>query len=408
MKFRTDIIDELMKKNIVIFGAGHIADEFCREFIDILSISFFVSNNTLEKKVDINNRTFDVFRPEEKLIHNIDELVVICIENFEPIEEQLFYMGYRYGEDYVDYRFFKWMTSGKKLAFSYGVCYMRSISECLEKSDTFSKDHEVFCRLSYKDIKNYEYDALAFMLQFCELYLYNSVLTKTERTKNEFFLSILPKSCITISIPIINFVGYHPQAVSDNFYDNRYCIVSKGTDWAPFLSADRNINAFIDEKMSCSEIVKKIGSRNFYEAGFLEKNYERELRRIAILEADSDIIISDFIKANRGKKRLFYNETHVSNEVIIELAKRVLRRIEYSDYLPELELLERELLHTSEVPLYPSVICGLGLDVYLADNMTYRLFTFKGPKYVTFEEYVEQYYEFCSDMKKYKLVGMFP
>lgn len=406
---KTEFLKKIESRKLILFGAGVIASRFIKDFGECFKIDYCISNDASEKEMIADGGyIYNVFEARERLKDYEGQMIVLCANAHEEMEEQLFYWGFRYGEHYIDSEMFRCLISSKKIALVYGVCYMRSIHECLKSSNAFLEEYEIAYKLSYRNMRPHEFEAFSFILSNCDLYLYNSALTQEERMKNELFLQKLPKQCRRISVPILCFAGYHPQTIDAFGKSNKYCVVSKKTDWATFLSPDCNINEGIEVGLTVSEIINNIKRINFYDGDYLKKNYQRELRRLELAEMTADIIISDFIKENKGKKRLFYNETHISNEVILVLTKRILKFLGLNDVLIRKNILDAELLHTTEVPIYPSVVHGLDLTVYEGDDVKYRMFTFNGLQDVTFDEYVKYYYYFCKDMKKNIQHGFFP
>ena len=389
----------------------HIIRHYACANIPFLSpILFCISNDTEESSLTVDGKEIlPVYRVEEGLQRaGENTLVVLCTACYQEMGEQLGLMGYSCGKDYIHSELFRVLVSSRKIAMVYGVCYTRSIHDCLKHSEDFILDYEIFYWLSYKQMTMMEYEIFLFMLSICDLYLYNACISPVEQRKNHGFLKQLPQGCQRISIPLISLTTYHPQSVHGIAGNNPYCIMSAKTSWAPFLSPDWNINRMLDDGRTLHEILAKIRADDFYKKEKLQESYSGEIRRIQIQERIADIKISDYLIKNHGKKRLFLNETHISNYVIIELTKRILDRLGYSTELPEEELLGTELLHTSEVPLYPSVIEGLSLDIYKGKDITYDLFTFQGRKKVTFEEYVEIYCDFCGNMMRFIREGLFP
>ena len=162
----------------------------------------------------------------------------------------------------------------------------------------------------------------------------------------------------------------------------------------------------LDEGRSTSEILEVISDENYYSEEWLVKNRTVQERRMKFEEAFADIKIKDFLIREHGRKRLFLNEKHVSNVVLLEFARRLLSVIGFPDDLPEREILVMQLLNTTEVPLYPSVIKNMNLSAYAEPQ--YDVFTFDGRRKVGFEEYVSLSCDFCGNMKRYMEMGLFP
>lgn len=410
MERRKKYIEWLRQRRFILFGAGNYARQFFEDFHDFFSIEFCITNNAEEKALTVDGKeVLPVYRVKDGLcMAGENAIIVLCAAECRDMEEQLGYLGYSYGKDYISSKYLRLLVSPKKIAMVYGVCYTRSIYDCLKCSEAFCKDYEISNWMSYLEMNASEYAFFTFALSFCDLYFYNSCISFKDRIKNDGFLARLPENCKTICIPVIGSSAYHPQSIGKIEGNNPYCVISSKTSWAPFLSPDWNINRLLDEGKAPSEILKIIGDENYYQKDWLNDNYIKQIKMIQIRERMADIKISDYLLQKHGVEKLFLNEMHISNSVIIELTKRILRLLGYSDRLPEEELIKAQLLYTSEVPLYPSVIEKLSLEIYQGKDVQYDLFTFHGRKKVTFEEYVMLYCDFCGNMMRFMKYGLFP
>lgn len=410
MEQRKKYVEELKQYKFILFGAGNYAGQFYKDFHDCFSIYFCITNNAEEKALTVEGKeVLPVYRvPDGLRMAGDNAIIVLCAAECRDMEEQLGYLGYTYGKDYISSNYFRLLVSSKKIAMVYGVCYTRSIHDCLKHSEAFCKDYEISNWMSYLEMNPSEYAFFTFALSFCDLYFYSSGISFKDRIKNDGFLKRLPENCKTICIPLIGSSAYYPQTMNKIEGNNPYCVISSKTSWAPFLSPDWNVNRLLDEGQAPAEILKIIGDENYYQKDLLTENYDRQMKIIQIRERIADIKISDYLLQKHGTERLFLNEVHISNTVIIELTKRILRLLEYSDSLPEEELAAAQLLYTSEVPLYPSVIENLSLEIYRGKDVRYDLFTFQGRKKVTFEEYIMLYCDFCGNMSRFMKQGLFP
>lgn len=400
---RTEWLDAVRQKGIILFGAGAFAKNFYRDFKDELHIRYCISNDDGQNVFCVDGREICPVYRVEKAVCDEHRFIILCAQKHEEMEKQLSAYGLRYGIDYMDSGLFRALVSNKKIAVFYGVCYMRALYHCLVESPFFTDIYDSYYWLSYRTKSVVGQEIFRLLLGMADLYVCHEAVT----AENQVYFSLLKQDCRVIRIPLVIFNGYHPKTEERMGEDNIYSIVSSNTYFGPFITPDDAVNRCIRENRKLSEIIKLISDVDYYDKAFLEQNYRREIRKTEIAEAAADIQISDYLLANHGKKRLFLNEKHISNCVIIELAKRVLEALELPRELPEGELSERRLLYTTEVPVYPSVIAKLSLDVY-GTNPKYRMFTFGREINVTFEEYIERYYEYCMMMKTCMEEGYFP
>ncbi len=409
MQRRKEWIAKLKSKDIVLFCAGNYAKRLYRDYCDELSIVGCISNNPNEEKLCVDGKDIcTVFRVEDYIRRASKDTYYICAATTSSdMESQLWLLGLIPGLDFCSSEMARLILSEKKIAVLYGVCYMRAIHDCLKKSMAFMSEYEVFYSLSYMTRSPIEDYYLKFRISLCDLYMHNFTISPDQRKKQYELLRFVPEYAETIAIPIIQSAALYPQAGNSSQWFNPYGIVSSKTRWGAFTSPDHNINRLLEQGITADDILEIVKKKNYYEPSFLEANYNKEMLTIEMSEFGSDILISDYIKNNRGKKRLFINETHISNEVIIELTRRILDKLRIVADLPREELLSIRLINATEVPLYPSVIKGLGLEVY-EGNPVYLLYTFSEEKRVSFEEYVKLYCDFCGNMMRYKNMGYFP
>lgn len=400
---RTEWIEAVRQQDIVLFGAGAFARDFYRDFEDELHIRYCISNDERQNVFCMDGREVCPVCRVEKVVWDEHRFIILCAEKHEEMEKQLSAYGLQYGVDYIDSGLFRTLTSNKKIAVFYGVCYMRALHHCLVESALFTDIYDSYYWLSYRAGSVVEQEIFQLMLGMADLYICNEAVSM----ENHIYLSLLKKDCRVIRIPLVAFNGYHPKTGERVMENNVYSIVSSDTYFGTFITPDDAVNRCIRENRKLPEILKLISDADYYEKNFLEQNYRREIRKIEVAEAAADIQISDYLLENHGKKRLFLNEKHISNCVIIELARRVLEALELNRELPEEKLCMRRLLYTTEVPVYPSVIEKLSLNIY-GTNPRYRMFTFGREIEVTFEEYIERYYDYSVMMKTCIEEGYFP
>lgn len=405
---REQLLSHIKRKKIILFGAGGKAQEFYKDFKYELSISYCVSNNPTEKVMQIGGDMVCSVKPVSGMKKITEEFIITCGGDSFSMQKQLSDMGYRMGEDYIDSAIYRVLVGRKKIALFYGVCYMRAIKECLEYSRVFTNKYCSYYFLDYKAYSFTEQSLLYLLLCSCDLFVYISYLSPSGLRQIDAFLPRLKTDCKRIRIPLITFTGFYPR-VSGRVNDaNPYCIVSSKAPYSPFLVEDLNINDYINSNKTTDEIINLISDPDYYTKDFLNSNLSKQFQIIKIAEKFSDIKISHYIIDNYKKKRLFLNESHISNELLVEFVKQVLEKLELPNDIAEEEIQSlAPFLYSSEIPIYPSVIHHLDLTQY-RDNAQYKLFTYQGIRMVTFEDYVVLYIEFCKNMKKYIEMGFFP
>lgn len=405
---RIQFINKITACDIILFGAGYRTRQFYDHYKGILNIVLCVSNNANEEKCSFDNGSqLTVVRPLDVLAEKEENtFIIICVDDDAEIEKQLISYGLSAGDNYIRYDLFELLMTNKKIAILYGVCYMRPICRCLKKSSDFSQEYEAFYWLSYKAMTATEYGMFLCLLKVCDLYIYNPSISRQERGLEEGYISRLPDYCVRVKLPSVGAEAYHPQTIRPNHAGRTYSVVDEQSAYGPFTGQDWYINQMIDDGRNLIEIKNAIKDENFLPSDFVRENYEIQIRKIELQESTSDIKICDYLAYNHKKKRLFLDGAHIANDPICEIANRLLDRLGYTsvDYAEEVDEL---LIYASEVPLYPSVIKGLQLSIYEIGEPLYKLFTFHGCQSVTFDEYIERYYDYCKHIKDYIERGYF-
>lgn len=393
-------------KNIILFGCGNTARNFYRKHSDSLSIRGCVSNNIKETELVINGSpVLRTCRPDE-LKQFSDALIVICSIAGKEIKKQLLLMGYQPFKDFVDSSFLELLMQEKKIVLSYGVCHIRALTECLEKTTVMKQNYEFFYFDNYLPADIEKQFMFQFLLDKCSVFIYSLGISKEEYTNNACILMRVSSKARIISVPTVTFSGYFPKKDARVNHLNEFSVQSVLSNYTPFSFGDEKINQMLKEHKGEDEIIKQTQHTWEDETDWVQKNCERELKKIEAAEAYTDLKISAFIKENYQKRRLFRNEAHMENEVIIQLAKQVLVIMGISPLLEE-ELLEEPLLKCSQHLIYPQVAEALKLkwDVHAVE---YDLFTYHGWKKVHYDEFLKEYINYCNTMKSLIENGLIP
>lgn len=315
-------------------------------------------------------------------------------------------MGYLPYQDYMDFNFFNQVMQRKKIVLSYGVCHIRAISECLEKATDMKYGYEFFYFDNYL-VSDIEKQAkFNFLLDKCHVFIYSLGISKEEFINNSSILMRIDEKTKRISVPTITFSGYFPKKDFRVNNLNEFSVQSVRSNYTPFSFGDEKINFMLKENKGQIDILKE--AENFWQDDkeWIQKNCEREIKKIEMLEAFSDLKISKYIKENYRKRRLFRNEAHMENDIIIEFAKQVLGILNENQAVDE-EFFKEPLLKCSQHLIFPVVakILELEWDVMVEE---YDLFTYHGWEKLGFVDFLKCYIEYCSAMKKLIEQGLIP
>ena len=401
-----EYISRLEACSIYMFGAGTKAHYFYEKYKNKLDLKAFLSNEIWIGGEDIDSKTNLMIYNPLNVIPSLTEnsAIIICVDEFEEIERQLIGYGLKAGENYIHYKFYELLKSEKKIALFYGVCYMRPICNLLNKSPLFSSEYEVFFFLSYQRMVDTENSFFDFLISVCDLYAYNPSISRQEHAIENAILSRLKSECIKIKISAVGGEAYHPQLIENENKRMAYSVVPEASAYGSFTSQDWVVNNYIDEGVGLEEIRKRIKDKTFFNHEYVLNNYKEKMRLFELQEGFVDIKISDYLIENHKKKRLYLDGIHIGNDPICELANRFLDyiKLDRCDYSDEIDSV---LIYASEVPVYNSVIEALDLTIYEEKEPLYNLFTFNGYIKVTFDEYLDRYYDYCTHVKDYLKKG---
>lgn len=388
---------------LVLFGAGEMAKRFYKEYSELYTILYCISNNEKEKAFVVDDKEICEVHRVNEYFHNTNELIVVCAADTQEMLEQLRIMGLSYGRDYIDAKMFGALYTKKKLAIFYGICYVRAICECLNENIHFKNEYTALHWVSYRSLDVREEQLFQYLLGKCDLYVCNGYFTEKQNIRSEWLMGRLNKMCRVIRIPLIDCRAYYP---CDKKYRNNgyhYAVISNHSPYMTFVWQDYLINEMIHEGRDVEDIISVVKDEGLYSHDYVVENYKKELRKIEFAESAADIKITDYLYQNHGRKRLFLDGQHISNDVIYEMSQRLLTllgiRGDDNGTIPE-----RRLLFTSEVPVYPSVIKHLNLNIYDGKS---KLYTNRGDIEVDFEDYIRLYYEYCTKMKWCKEKGIY-
>ena len=221
------------------------------------------------------------------------------------------------------------------------------------------------------------------ILEKTKLLIYQPLDSKHGDCSTEYILNKLPSDCISISLPRLYFKGYWPQHDSNPFNQGN----EKGFHGL-FPYGDTNVNSMMNEVLSQEKIIQEISKKDFYNREELLKNIDYTLSELSKRETNTDIKISDFIRDNYRKYRLFHTINHPTDVLGLEVANQILSKLNMPPISEGTKPQYKEVLGRLQVPIYPSVIDGLDLT-FVSESSVYWSKEF-GKKF-TFNQYISQY-----------------
>lgn len=396
----------ILNKNIILFGAGEVAEEFYYKNKDLLKISHCVSN--IRKQWGECNflGVLDIREFRADQIGKDDYLIVCGPYAFRQIEIQLLNCGLQMFEDFVESSIAECLLKNKKIVLFRGSCILRDIYESVLTAHTFNEQYAAIYATDNYVTSKFDNRVLYYASKICDYYVYSYRILRQDKvyllTDEE-----LPSDCFKISMSNITFPGYWPQADPEIRNSNKYLIHPYNMKrdlvfyHTMYRMEDININRYIEEGKGFEEIFQLLSRRDYYDPKMVRKNLRVAFKSLQIAEQFADIGVIDFLKENYQKKMLFQNFSHMHKCVIWTYVRRLFEKLHLS--VDECDQLEEKspnyIHHGGDIPIYPSVAESLELEWY-DKNMKYEIMTYTGTKEMTFEQYVAHYVEYTQKARK--------
>ncbi len=293
--------------------------------------------------------------------------------------------------DYIQF-----VSYHKKIATVYGNCQVPYIVRFLSRTKEFT---DVYILLSIPPIhtlteekeKGFEKGVLGWV----KLFIFQNIREDnifSRKLSSTRIMELLSRGCKKVAIPNVFFKGYFPQLCSN---PNNPFVGSKYNREGIFPYGDINIKSMLEEGMTSEEIFNCLKKENFYDTQRVREEVEKSIRELCEREKECDVVISDFIEKNYKKKRLFFVPNHPTNVVIRELSRRILSFLGYGQYAMNIQNIPEN--NNLEIPIYPSVAKGLGLE-FDTDRVCFcRKFNQQS---ATFEGYIKAYEKYCKEKRE--------
>ncbi len=397
--------ENLLNKNIILFGAGDVAEKFYLQNRHRLNISHCVSNLKKQwgERSFLNELDVKEFRKED--IRENDYLVVCGVYAFRRIEPQLLDCGFCMYEHFIESTIANCFLENKKIALFRGSCILRDIYECITTSKTFAEQYVPIFATDSMVTSKFDNNALYYISQLCDVYIYSYRML--QRDKIFLLNGELPDGCNVISVSNISFPGYWPQADPEIHNSNKYLIHPYNSKrdlvfyHTMYRLEDVNINRLVDEGKDFDEIYSLISSKDYYDEKTVKRNLKVAFKSVQIAEQFADIKVMDFIKENYEQRRVFQNFSHMHKCVTWTYVRRLYEKLQLPlEECDELEELSPNYIHHGgDIPIYPSVAKALELEWY-DEDMEYEIMTYHGVEKMTFKEYVQHYVEYTKKTKR--------
>ncbi len=375
------------KRDIVIFGTGLDAVKCAYSFYNRgISIKYFLNNNS---RID----TFlecPVYEPDSKYISDKVYIIVAVgrMHTYLVLSNQLKELNL---EEFTDFIYYKWID--KRLVLLHGNCHMSVIKAYLESSQKFLDKYAIYPNPLIQE--NREKKIENNVLNNCEIWIHEDI---QEQNAFGYFLSDAyirenwkdtrrQDEKREIIVPNLFGLGkgFFPQSCGWSVKNEKIGNAQDAMGMFPY--ADIIIDSGVEQKMSVENIIQFCIDSFMLNQETVITNFEEYMTKIKKREESWDIKIYDFIQENYRKVKLFFDESHPTNDIFMKICR---------DILQELGIFEQQIyseisLDTHEIPVYPVVRHYLKME--WEENEIRKSFNAKKMcSHMDFEEYIMRVY----------------
>ena len=307
-------------EKVNVYGTGVNAVNFVLSNKDI-EIAAFIEGIKKDKKnfmPGIFDREVPVILLEDakEVLLNHYTVIATSVNSYWEIKRQL-------EKEYslVEYENFEYFeTYRKKIAIIYGNCHAASVKAALYHSKKFNSIYGFYPLKPIQEIKA-DGGSDTRVFEKCDLFIHQCIREKNAygvSYASDSYLRKLPLKCKVIGVP--NLYGIpkfmFPQTSVEEpiiWENNNYFPVR---DWY----IDTNYS-----KMSLKGLCDMLSDEKLICAADIRADYERFYEKVVMREKEWDVKIVDFLKKQMPERKLFYDLTHPTREVIVYIAQSVLR-----------------------------------------------------------------------------------
>lgn len=390
---------------IAIYGVGLEGEKFYCRYKKVYEITFAIDKNC--------NRTFhgipvySIEQLESFLKNNntgggIPYIVITTGIHYLEIKSELESIGLEVNKDFCKME----CLLEKKKAILYGNCHIDVLRRYLESNPCFNKIYTCNYYFVHDKARKQELYPSDTELADCDLLIAQDIRDNNSvgAASYNFLTKKVTSKCICVKVP--NTYGlnlYFPQIsiadwaeIENRHIGKAYVDLENRRDAHYVGEVIRGIighrDLIIEEmiKNGCIPSIMKeeINNNVYWKKELIIEYCNNALSKFEKREQDCDIRISDYIKENYKKKRLFYDPYHPVSELIFEKGRRILNFLNIQideNIVPCYELDQNEIF------IYGCVQNSLKLKF---ENKYIRRFycnyTLRN-RAITLEEYLEDY-----------------
>lgn len=412
VKERQDYVrSQLLKRPIVILGAGETAQQFCSKYYEQLNIRCVLTNYDHEKELRLDNGKILKVEKYSKSLILSDDYIIVCrgdVQNYYKDAHVLLNTdSFAYITNFINFYMAQNLLDNKKILTIIGYCHLIAISQIFSKTKTIPNNYGIHLYSFLTDVSSssYKYNDVIETVKLSDILICVSHFAQINASDVCYF-DLLAKDAIEYKYPNLAFRGLHPYRDNNLRIFNKYLEpLFKGSGHAPrpFQYAEQVLDNLIEEGKSTEEICQLVLADDFLSEKEILRNFKVACKSIEINEQQSDLKISDYIYENYKKKPLYKDCLHYEICMYYEIARRIANKLELCevDEINEVEkIFDIERLDISQTPVLPSVAKVLGIE-YATDDYQYKLRLGDDRTYINCnrEEWIKLY---CDCMKAVK------
>ena len=353
----------------VLYGTGKEAEYFYYNYQNKKSIRFCIDDSGKEFFRGMTVYNLDV---AVQLLDGEKIIVAKDWSEYNNVKNSLIARGY------IEFKDFLWWKGvDKKMVLFNCNCHAVAYKEYLNNSDDFCKKYYIYEIPSIHKHDHIEEN----LLRNCDVFIHqvmrvgNSI---SDMLSDEYCYKRLKKDVQIIIVP--NFVG-----IGIAFFTSGKKTYYINGDDAIFIEDLYIEEAYNEGRCSVKDIREYVLSRK--REGIIEI-WEKTFEKLVEREKVWSVKISDYIRDNYKKIKMFYDPYHPSYELIQEVCYRLGKYMVLSDYQ---DITIERKLNWVEMFMYPDVCEGLGLEYgfegFIRENADYRL----SDKPMDIDEYIREY-----------------
>lgn len=281
--------------------------------------------------------------------------------------------------------FSKILLRGRKLVAFYGECHIYLYNAYFVSCKDFKKRYKIVGGKEIEYLAHYHKKQInrSTSWKYVDVLIYNSGIPQRDNAPSlECVLEWLSEKCQKIEVTNAVFKGYMPQHTEKKFENNGY-----------FVWGDKNLNKLLELDNIDDNLLNELRAREYYSSEYVNTFFDKSIARMKQYERGCTVKIADYVEENGKARVLYYSVTHPENEVMEEIAKRILLLLGIEE--DKITLIGKSNcsfdLHSHGEVVYPSVWYGLEIEGE-PENRKIQPGNYKAIQ-LTFDDYIKNYIE---------------